>query len=101
MAPQAKISLVESVLCTAPQCATDPKWNAVTRAAKLVAAAGGRVVSMSFGDREISQELSFDKYFTNQKVVFFAASRQSGLIHSSYPRSTPHADPVGTSFFNT
>ena len=100
MAPQAKIYLVESVLCQTPACNTDPKWNAVTKAARLVAAAGGGVVSMSFGDPEISQELTFDKFFTNQKVVFFAASGDSGLSHSIYPGSSPNVVSVGGTYFN-
>ena len=63
MAPQAKIYLVES-----PQVNTDPTWSAVALAARLVAAAGGGVVSMSWGDPEVSQELGWDKHFTNKKV---------------------------------
>src|SRR5271163_4610756 len=53
MAPQAKLFLVESILCTKPQCTTDPSWAAVKLAAKLVAENGGGVVSMSWGDAEI------------------------------------------------
>ena len=54
MAPQAKLFLVVSALCEIPGCATDPTWQAVQYAGRLVAANGGGVVSMSFGDAEIS-----------------------------------------------
>ena len=38
MAPHAKLFLVVSTLCTSPQCATDPTWQAVQLAGSLVAA---------------------------------------------------------------
>ena len=99
MAPQAKLYLVESVLCQTG-CATDPTWAAIKLAAKLVAKAGGGVVSMSFGDSEVSQDLTWDKYFTNKSAVFFAASGDSGLSHSIYPGSSPNVVSVGGTFFN-
>src|SRR6204780_872635 len=74
MAPQAKLFLVVSALCETPQCATDPTWAAVQYAGYLVAQNGGGVVSMSFGDAEIPQELSNDQYFTSPGVVYFAAA---------------------------
>jgi kumamolisin len=95
MAPQAKLYLVESV-----QVDTDPTWAAVRLAAKLVAEAGGGVVSMSWGDPEESQELSWDKYFTNKKVVFFAAAGDSGLGVSIYPGASPNVVAVGGSYFD-
>ncbi len=95
MAPQAKIYLVESV-----QVNTDPTWAAVQLAAKLVAEAGGGVVSMSWGDPEQSQELSWDKYFTNNKVVFFAAAGDGGLGVSIYPGASPNVVAVGGTYFN-
>lgn len=95
MAPQAKIYLVESV-----QVNTDPTWAAVQLAAKLVAEAGGGVVSMSWGDPEVSQELSWDKYFTTKGVVFFAASGDSGLGVSFYPGASPNVVSVGGTYFN-
>ncbi len=95
MAPQAKIYLVESV-----QVNTDPTGQAVPLAAKLVAEAGGGVVSMSWGDPEVSQELTWDKYFTTKNVVFFAASGDSGLGVSSYPTASPFVVSVGGSYFN-
>lgn len=95
MAPQAKIYLVESV-----QVNTDPTWAAVQLAAKLVAEAGGGVVSMSWGDPEVSQELSWDKYFVAKGVVFFAASGDSGLGVSIYPGASPNVVSVGGTYFN-
>ena len=95
MAPQAKIFLVESV-----QVNTDPTWAAVKLAAKLVKAAGGGVVSMSWGDPEVSTELSWDKYFVKKGVVFFAASGDSGIGVSIYPGSSPNVVSVGGTYFN-
>jgi subtilase family serine protease len=95
MAPQAKLYLVESKLQD-----TDPTWTAVQLAAQLVAAAGGGVVSMSWGDPEVSQELSWDKYFVAQGVVFFAASGDGGLGVSIYPGASPNVVAVGGTYFN-
>jgi kumamolisin len=95
MAPQAKLYLVESV-----QVNTDPTWTAVQLAAKLVAAAGGGVVSMSWGDPEVSQELSWDKYFSHRGVIFFAASGDSGLGVGIYPGASPNVVAVGGTYFN-
>jgi len=95
MAPQAKLYLVESV-----QVNTDPTWAAVQLAANLVAKAGGGVVSMSWGDPEVSTELSWDKYFTHKGVVYFAASGDSGLGVSIYPGASPKVVSVGGTYFN-
>jgi kumamolisin len=95
MAPNAKLYLVETV-----QENTDPTWQGVQLAAKLVAEAGGGVVSMSWGDPEQSEELSWDKYFTNNKVVFFAAAGDSGLGVSIYPGSSPNVVSVGGTYFD-
>lgn len=100
MAPQAKLFLVESVLCTNNQCATDPTWAAIQLAARLVAKNGGGVVSMSFGDPEDSREKSWDKYFTQTGVVYFAASGDSGLGVSIYPGASPNVVSVGGTYFN-
>ena len=95
MAPQAKMYLVESDLKN-----TDPTWPAVQLAAQLVAQAGGGVVSMSWGDPEVSQELSWDRYFTTKGVVFFAASGDGGLGVSIYPGASPNVVSVGGTYFN-
>lgn len=95
MAPKAKIFLVVSELVQ-----TDPTWAAVQLAAKLVAQNGGGVISMSWGDPEESQELTWDKYFTNDRVVYFAASGDSGIGVSIYPGSSPNVVSVGGTYFN-
>ena len=100
MAPHAKLFLVVSALCTSPQCATDPTWQAVQYAGTLVAQNGGGVVSMSFGDAEIPQETGFDQYFTTPGVVYFAASGDSGLGVSIYPGASPNVVAVGGTYFN-
>ena len=100
MAPRAKLFLVVSALCQSPQCVTDPTWQAVQLAGNLVAENGGGVVSMSWGDPEISEETSFDKYFTHKGVVYFAASGDSGIGVSIYPGASPNVVSVGGSYFN-
>ncbi len=100
MAPKAKLFLVVSPLCGTPQCATDPTWGAVVLAGQLVAQNGGGVVSMSFGDAEIPQEIGFDQYFTQPGVVYFAASGDSGLGVSIYPGASPNVVAVGGTRFN-
>ena len=87
--------LVESV-----QVNTDPTWAAVQLAAQLVAKAGGGVVSMSWGDPEVKQELGWDKYFKQPGVVYFAAAGDSGLGVSIYPGSSPNVVSVGGTYFN-
>lgn len=99
MAPQAKVYLVVSNLCDKGTCATDPFWDAVSLAAKLVAEAGGGVVSMSWGDPEWSTETEEDHLFTNKKVVFFAAAGDSGLGQSIYPGASPNVVSVGGTYF--
>src|SRR5262249_2622585 len=58
------------------------------------------VVSMSWGDPEVSQELTWDKFFVKKNVVFFAASGDSGLGVSIYPGASPNVVSVGGTFFN-
>ncbi|MGB8013443.1 MAG: S8 family serine peptidase [Terriglobales bacterium] len=94
MAPQAKLYLVESV-----QVNTDPTWAAVKLAAKLVAEAGGGVVSMSWGDPEVKNEKNWDKYFTTPGVVYFAAAGDSGIGVSIYPGASPNVVAVGGTYF--
>jgi kumamolisin len=99
MAPQAKLFLVVSKLCTNVKCNTDPTWAAVKLAAKKVAQNGGGVVSMSFGDPEIALETSFDIFFTHSGVVYFAASGDSGIGVSIYPGASPNVVAVGGTRF--
>lgn len=100
MAPQAKLFLVVSALCETPQCTTDPTWQAVQLAGSLVAQNGGGVVSMSFADAEIPQELGLDQYFTTPGVVYFAAAGDGGLGVSAYPAASPNVVAVGGTYFN-
>ncbi len=101
MAPKAKLFLVESVLCGSPACNTDPTWQAVTVAAKLVAENGGGVISMSWGDSEWADEVKYDHYFLNHPgVVFFAASGDSGVGNTIHPAASPYVIAVGGTYFN-
>lgn len=100
MAPHAKLFLVESVLCTVPQCTTDPTWQAVAVAGKLVAENGGGVISMSWGIPEWPQEVNFDKYFSAPGVVYFAASGDYGLNFPFHPAASPKVVAVGGTYFN-
>ncbi len=95
MAPKAKIFLVVS-----NQINTDPTWNAVQYAARLVANNGGGVVSMSWGDPEVKKDLGWDKFFTTPGVVYFAASGDSGIGVSIYPGASPNVVSVGGTYFN-
>lgn len=100
MAPKAKLFLVESVLCTTQNCNTDPTWQAVALAGKLVAENGGGVISMSWGDPEWAGEVNFDKYFTAPGVVYFAASGDGGLNEPFHPAASPNVVAVGGTLFN-
>jgi subtilase family serine protease len=94
MAPHAKLFLVVSQLQN-----TDPTWEAVQLAAKLVAENGGGVVSMSWGDPEVAKETTWDKFFTTPGVVYFAASGDSGIGVSIYPGASPNVVSVGGTSF--
>ena len=99
MAPKAKLFLVESVLCTSDRCNTDPTWQAVTVASKLVAENGGGVISMSWGDGEWADEVKYDKYFTTLGVVYFAASGDGGIGYTIHPAASPRVVAVGGTYF--
>jgi kumamolisin len=99
MAPQAKLFLVESVLCDSPKCDTDPTWAAVALGAKLVAENGGGVVSMSWGDPEVADETTFDSTFKHKGVVYFAAAGDAGIGVTIYPGSSPNVVSVGGTSF--
>lgn len=100
MAPKAKLFLVESVLCTSGSCNTDPTWQAVAAAGKLVAQNGGGVISMSWGVPEWPQEVKYDKYFTAPGVMYFAASGDSGLNYPFHPAASPNVISVGGTYIN-
>jgi subtilase family serine protease len=95
MAPKAKIFLVESFIYY-----TDPTWQAVQVAGQLVTQNGGGVVSMSWGDPEWHHEVADDKYFTTPRVVYFAASGDSGVGQVGYPSTSPNVVSVGGTMFN-
>lgn len=95
MAPKAKLFLVESV-----QVNTDPTWQAVAVAGKLVHDNGGGVISMSWGISEWADEVKFDKYFTAPNVVYFAASGDWGLNFPFHPAASPNVVAVGGTYFN-
>lgn len=95
MAPNAKLFLVESVLVD-----TDPTFQAVAVAGKLVAENGGGVISMSWGVPELPRELNYDKYFTARGVVYFAAAGDDGLNEPFYPTASPNVVSVGGTYFN-
>jgi kumamolisin len=95
MAPKAKLFLVESVLFQ-----TDPTWQAVAVAGKLVHENGGGVVSMSWGIPEWPSEAKVDKYFTAPGVVYFAASGDYGLNVPFHPAASPNVVAVGGTYIN-
>ena len=100
MAPKAKLFLVESKLCMSGTCNTDPFWDAVTVASKLVAENGGGVISMSWGDAEAAYDTKYDKLFTYPGVVYFASSGDSGIGNTLYPTASPNVVSVGGTVFN-
>jgi subtilase family serine protease len=83
MAPRAKIYLVEA----ASNSFSDLLY-AVSVANALVKSAGGGEVSMSWGGSEFSAETSYDGYFTQSGVVYFASAGDSpGVIWPSASRN--------------
>jgi kumamolisin len=88
MAPNAKIYLVEA----ASSNFTD-LLRGVSVANSLVNSAGGGEVSMSWGGSEFSGETSYDSYFTQSRVVYFASAGDSpGVI---WPSASPNVVSVG------
>ena len=87
-APRAHIYLVE-----AQSNSFVDLFAAVTKAVKLVQAAGGGEISMSWGGGEFSSEASFDSYFDANKVVAFASTGDSE--GTQYPSVSPNVVAVG------
>jgi kumamolisin len=88
MAPSAKIYLVEAASSSYSALLT-----AVSVANQLVAAVGGGEVSMSWGGSEFSTETSYDSYFGQSGVVYFAAAGDSpGVI---WPSTSPNVVSAG------
>jgi subtilase family serine protease len=83
MAPGAKIYLVEAASSNFSDL-----LRAVSVANSLVSSAGGGEVSMSWGGSEFSGETSYDFYFAQSGVVYFASSGDSpGVIWPSTSRN--------------
>ena len=88
MAPLAKLYLVE-----AQSNSNSDLYCAVSVANRLVAAAGGGEISMSWGTAEYSAETSADAIFTKPNVVYFSGTGDGpGLI---YPAASLHVVAVG------
>ncbi len=88
MAPAAKLYLVEAASANFSDLLTG-----VSFANSLVKAAGGGEVSISWGGSEFPTETSYDQYFTQPGVVYFAASGDDhGVI---WPSTSPNVVSVG------
>jgi subtilase family serine protease len=88
MAPNAKIYLVEAASSNFSDL-----LRAVSVANSLVSSTGGGEVAMSWGGSEFSGETSYDPYFTQPGVVYFASSGDSpGVI---WPSTSPNVVSVG------
>jgi subtilase family serine protease len=89
MAPNAQIVLME-----ASSASNSALYQAVTAANSYIAAHGGKgEVSMSWGGSETRSQTSYDSYFTQAGVVYFASSGDSpGVI---YPSSSVNVVSAG------
>ena len=88
LAPRAKLYLVEAASNSLPDM-----FQAVTRAAGLVAADGGGEVSMSWGSSEFAAENRYDSAMATARIVYFAAAGDGpGTL---YPCTSPNAVCVG------
>jgi len=88
LAPRAKLYLVE-----AASSSLSDMFQAVGKAASLVASDGGGEVSMSWGSSEFASESSFDSAMTTARIVYFAAAGDNpGTL---YPCTSPKAVCVG------
>ena len=85
VAPGAKILLVE-----APSANTNDLFGAVNYAISQ----GASQVSMSFGGSEFSGVSSFDSYFNNTAVSFFASAGDNGA-EVEFPAVSPYVVGVG------
>jgi len=88
LAPRATLYLVE-----AASSSLSDMFQAVGKAASLVASDGGGEVSMSWGSSEFASESSFDSAMTTARIVYFAAAGDNpGTL---YPCTSPKAVCVG------
>lgn len=88
MAPTAKIILVE-----AASNSFNDLFVAETKAATLVASAGGGEVSNSWGGGEFASETSFDSKFIQSGVVFFAST--GDFPGTQWPSVSPNVVAAG------
>ncbi len=88
MSPGAKIYLVE-----AASNSNSDLLLAVDKAATLVAADGGGVVSMSWGGSEWSSETSYDSHFQKAGVTFVASTGDSPGV--SWPSASAYVLAAG------
>jgi len=88
MAPEAKIFLVEA----ADNSFTN-LFGAIWVASKLVAAAGGGEVTMSWGAPEFGDETTLDSKFTMRGVVYFASTGDVPGVE--YPSASPNVVAAG------
>jgi subtilase family serine protease len=88
MAPSATLYLVE-----AQSNSFSDLFCAITVANKLVNAAGGGEVSMSWGSYEFPAETTLDSLFTTPNVVYFASTGDFPGV--SYPSASPNVVSVG------
>ncbi len=88
MSPNAKIILVEALNNSYVEL-----MKAVTKASNLVNAAGGGVVSMSWGGSEFSTQSSYDSYFKTPNVTYLASSGDApGVL---FPSTSAYVVSVG------
>jgi kumamolisin len=91
MAPSAKIVLVE---------AASSSYTDLLYAVSVASAIPGiREVSMSWGGSEFSRQLTYDSYFNNTNIVYFAASGDTGgkVI---WPGTSPNVVAAGGTTLN-
>jgi kumamolisin len=86
LAPRAKLYLVE-----ATSSSLQDMFQAVSKAASLVAGDGGGEISMSWGSSEFASESSYDSAMATAKIVYFAAAGDGpGTL---YPRTSVRFAP--------
>lgn len=85
IAPQAKIMLVE---------AANNGNSALYKAIQVAVKSGAKVISMSWGGSESSNESSIDAYFKAQGVTYVVSSGDSGN-GAQYPAASPFVVSVG------
>lgn len=91
IAPDAKIVLVE---------ATSKNSNSLFAAVQYANSRGDvDVVSMSWGSDEFSTETTYDRYFANTGIAYFASSGDDGSV-IMYPSSSPYVVAVGGTTLN-